>query len=137
MTLDELKQEIEKRTGVPASLLQGNTTEDTLSIAKDLLMIRNGYRAHEAMTNAEKFSRWFNDQMGENGEPLNNDFLALDEIAEQVRIDNGGYPRTADPGEIDTSNMPDGRSTAEQFEEWMNKQFTFDPFRDESGWKKM
>lgn len=135
MTLEELRKAIEEKTGVPVSLLRGETAESVLSLAKELITIRNNYRAHEAMTNREKFSRWFNDQIQEDGEPMSNDFLALDEIAEQVRIDNGGYPRTADPGEIDISNMSDGRSTTEHFEEWFNKQMAFDPFYDKDEWK--
>lgn len=49
-----------------------------------------------------------------------------------------GYPVIKD-GTPDPDTLPDGRTTQEQFEDWLNNsdQLTFDPFKDKDGWKEV
>lgn len=137
MTIDELKQQIEQRTGVPASLLNGETWEENIAQAKALLAYRKQGEAERPKSNAEKFGEWFNALQGV--EEQDEAGAALNEIAEAARVDAGGYPSVNDGGNpyINGRQAPDGRSTAEQFAEWFSNKTAFDPFKDSDGWKKL
>jgi len=133
--IDSLKAEINRRTGVPVSLLDGNTPEEILTKARSLLAYRSQAEVKRPKSNAEKFASWFHSQFGEE-ESKDEAGAALEEITEALRRDQGGYPRTSDPGEIDPSLFPDPRSTAEKFGSWFRKQTAFDPTIDKDGWKR-
>ena len=40
MSIDELKKDIEQRTGVPAAIIQGETNEEVIAHAKALLAFK-------------------------------------------------------------------------------------------------
>ena len=116
MSLEELKQEIELQTGVPASLLIGETAEENIAQAKALLAYKREAEAQKPKSPREQFAEWIN-----GGECSNGSGEALQAIEEKVRVEAGGYPITQDGGEA--LNMPDMRPTREQFSEWLNRIF--------------
>ncbi len=139
MTIEEIRQQIEQRTGVPAYLLTGETAEDNILQARKLLQFK---REHNSQDNsqdnrstAEQFAEWFNGQYL----PLQEDpeRAALEDIAEAVRIENGGFPIVRDGGQITADRIPDSRPTREQFAEWLEDKTAWDPFRDPDGWKRI
>ena len=116
MTIEELKQEIEQNTGIPADLLTGETAEENITQAKALLAYKRKNTIETPKTTAEQFSEWLS---AKRGDPVqDNRITALDGIAEAARREAGGYPYVKDGGEIDTSRLPDPRPTKQQFEEW-------------------
>lgn len=141
MTIDEVKQTIEQRTGVPASLLTGETAEENIAQAKAILAYKREHeqqRGHEqppAKTTREQFADWFNAQVG-GADPHDTAGAALAEIEEAARVAAGGYPMTRDGGEVDGGKMPDGRTTREQFAGWFNNKTAFNPFSGD-GWKTL
>lgn len=54
MTIEEYKQTVEHITGVPASLLTGETTEEVTAQVKALFVYINGKQS-----TAEQFANWF------------------------------------------------------------------------------
>ena len=70
MNVDELKREIEARTGVPASFLNGETTEETIASAKAMLALTLDDIAKAAqedsidstLPNREQFAAWMKGQ---------------------------------------------------------------------------
>lgn len=150
MTIEELKQTIEQRTGVPASLLTGETAEENIAQAKAMLAYKREYEQQRPKTAAEQFSDWLGGQLEEKNRQTAAAFglhyeapeadpagAALADIAEAVRVEGGGYPMVKDGGQVDTSNMPDPRPAREQFADWLGQQTTFDPFKDADGWKRV
>lgn len=97
MTLEELKAEIEKRTGIPAALLTGETLKENLDQARQLLDMR----AEQPKSNREAFAAWLN---GED-DPLDGILPAP--------IPDGGE-----------AHVPDGgRNVRDQFAEWFIDQY--------------
>lgn len=150
MNIEELKQTIEQRTGVPASLLKGETAEENIAQAKALLAYKRESEQQRPKTATEQFSDWFSGYMGERDRQTAAAFglhyeapetdpagAALADIAEAVRVEGGGYPIVRDGGQVDTSKMPDPRPAAEQFADWLGQQTAFDPFKDADGWKRL
>lgn len=134
MNIEDLKQNIEQRTGVPAALLTGETAEENIAQAKALLAYRRQSEAARQKTTAEQFADWFNayegtQQQDEAGK-------ALEDIEAAVRAETSIYPQTQDNGEVDPAKLPDGRSAAEQFAEWFRGKTAIDPQKDENGWKR-
>ena len=121
MTIDELKTAIEQRTGVPASLLTGDDEAAILAQAKDLVNFRMAKTA-EPETNADRFAALFAGE-DERDPGTNPASLALDELAEAVRLDKGGYPNMHDGGEV--GDLPDPRSTRDKFAEWFGQVSAF------------
>lgn len=119
MDIEALKQTIQQRAGVPASLLTGETAEETIAQAKALLAYkRENEGQHE--TTAQRFGAWASAQLGVAPKP-DMAAAALADIEEGVRIAAGGYPQTRDGGEIDGDKLSDPRPTREQFAEWMGQ----------------
>ena len=148
MTIEELKQTIEQRTGVPASLLTGETAEENIAQAKAMLAYKRAYEQQRPKTAAEQFSDWLGGQLEEKNRQTAAAFglhyeapetdpagAALADIAEAVRVEGGGYPMTRDGGEV--TGLPDARPAREQFAEWIGQQMAFDPFKDADGWKRV
>lgn len=131
MSIEELRQTIEQRTGVPASLLNGETAEENVAQAKALLAFKRDHEATRPKTAAEQFAEWHRAQLGE---PQDEADAALEDIREAARVEAGGYPRTKDGGEV--TGMPDARPTREQFREWLEQRTAFDPFKQD-GWKDL
>ena len=147
MTLDELKQTIEQRAGVPASLLTGETAEENIAQAKAMLAYKREYEQQRPKTTAERFSDWLGAQLEDNDRrtaellgrhyeapPADPAESALAEVAEAYRVEAGGYPMTKDSGEV--TNISDPRPAREQFTDWLRRETAFDPFKDADGWKK-
>lgn len=133
MLLDELKLTIEKQTGVPASLLTGETAEENIVQAKAFLAYkRNAEQEAEARRTKsakEAFADWMN--AGEaKSDPTGE---ALARIEEQVRIEAGGYPIVKDGGSVNVQ-IGDGRSAKERFAAYAADALAFNPFKDKDGW---
>ena len=150
MTIEELKQTIEQRTGVPASFLTGETAEENIAQAKAFLAYKREYEQQRPKSTAEQFSDWIGGQLEERDRQTAAAFglhyeapekdpagAALADIEEAVRVEAGGYPMVKDGGQIDTSNMPDPRPAREQFADWLGQKTAFDPFKDADGWKRV
>lgn len=135
MNMENLKRAIEQRTGVPASLLTGETAEENIAQAKALLAYKREAEDSRQKDTQAQFAEWFAAFTGI--EQPDETAKALEDIAEAARVEAGGYPRIQDGGEIDHAGMPDGRSTAEQFGEWLGRKLAFDPLKDENGWKRL
>lgn len=134
MTIEELKQEIARRTGVPVVLLTGETAEENIAQAKAFLAYKREHQAQQPKSHAEQFKAWFNEQYGI--EEQDEAGAALAEIEEQTRLDAGGYPYLQDGGSVNV-NLGDTRSAKEQFTEWLGQQTALDPFKDVNGWKRL
>lgn len=136
MTIDELKQQIEQRTGVPASLLNGETAEENIAQAKAMLAYKKQHEAERPKSNAEKFGEWFRAAQGIEEQDAAG--AALQEVAEAYRVEAGGYPSVHDGGNpyINGKEAPDPRPAREQFAEWFSDKTAFNPFKDSDGWTK-
>lgn len=148
MTIEELKQQIEQRAGVPASLLTGETAEEVVARAKAILAYKREHEAQRPKTTQEQFAEWIGAQLEDKDRrtaellgrhykatPADPAGAALAEVAEAYRVEAGGYPMTKDGGE--GTNMPDPRPAREQFAEWFGQKTAFDPFKDADGWKTL
>ena len=133
MTLDVIKEMIEQRTGVPASLLTGETAEENIAQAKAILAYKREHEAQRPKSTREQFAEWLDARDGI--EPQDEAGAALAEIEEAARKEAGGYPRIQDGGEI--GNLPDARPASEQFAEWLDKKMAFNPFKDSEGWEPL
>lgn len=134
MNLENLKNEIEQRTGVPASLLSGETPEENIAQAKAFLAYKREYTEQQPKTAREQFADWMNAKQGI--DPEDTEGAALADIEEAVRVDAGGYPTTKDGGEVQ-GNMPDPRPAREQFADWFNEKTAYNPFKDADGWNRI
>ena len=130
MSLEELKQEIEQQTGIPAKLLTGETAEENIAQAKALLAYKR--EAPEDKSPRGQFADWLNARLGNNETDLAG--AALERIQEQVR----GYPILKDGGNpyINGATAPDARSAQEQFAEWAGRNMAWNP-QKKDGWKPL
>lgn len=133
MNVEELKQIIEQRTGVPASLLAGETAEENIAQAKALLAYKKVAEAQHPKDCRDKFIDWLGDNLCTRDEPQDMADAELDNIAEAVRVEAGGFPMLKDDGQIDVNKMSSGGSAQEQFAEWFGKVSAFDPSNSD-GW---
>lgn len=131
MNIDEIKQEIEKRTGVPASLLNGETAEENIAQAKALLAYKREAEAERPKSTREQFTEWLNAQ--QNAEAQDTAGAALAQIEERARIEAGGYPILKDNGGAGV-DPGDSRTARQQFTEWAEKALAFDPLRNGGSW---
>lgn len=132
MNLEDLKNEIEQRTGVPATLLTGETAEENVSQAKALLAYKREYEAQQPKSAKEQFADWM--QQKEGIAPEDPEGAALADIENSLRL----YPTgLRDGGEV--TNLPDPRTAREQFADWLDRKgsLKFDPFKDADGWRRM
>ena len=145
MTLDELKQSIEQRTGVPASLLHGETAEENIAQAKALLAYKRECEQQRPKTTAERFAEWAGEQLEDRqrqtAEALglhyekstNPAVAALEDIAERERVESGGYPNIKDGGEL--AGEPPAPAL-EKFANLVKSKLAYNPFKDPDGWTK-
>lgn len=130
MTNEDIKQEIAQRTGIPATLLTGETPEENIVRAKALLAFKRSNTPEQPKSNREQFAAWFREASGQ--DPQEDDSMqALKAYEEELRVANGGFPRLNDAGEV--QNMPDGRTSKEAFREWFWDRAAFNP-RKQDGW---
>ena len=126
MRIEELKQEITEKTGIPATLLDGTTVEKTILRAKALLAYRQeNEELNSVKTKKEEFTEWIRNV--QNVEEPNTAMDALNEIEERAK----GYITTPDGGNtfINGKDNPDGRSAADQFAEWFAENTAYNPFK--------
>lgn len=121
MNADEIKAMREyasKRTGVPAELITGETSEEIANSALTLLEMRR--KSYENAPAREKFIAWY-------------DGTTPVEFVPDPAINNSGYPIVPDPGEP-TGKHKDTRSAREQFNEWFLGVTAFNPKKDSGKW---
>ena len=112
MEITELKQEVERRTGVPAALLEGDTPEAIFKRARALLAIKE----EDTRTTAEQFTGWLD------GTP--EEYAALSELEDSLRP----YSQNVrDGGEVTNLHVP--REPKDSFADWWNEQTAYDPRR--------
>lgn len=127
MTIDELRQEIEQRTGVPASLLTGETVEENIAQAKTLLELKREGAAQRSGNTKDQFAKWLGDQIDEKTRqaadtfgirtaPTDPEGAALFEIERKAKREAGYIP---DGGEVDYARFPDTRPNREKFKDWL------------------
>lgn len=133
MTIEELKVAIEQGTGVQASLLTGETSEEVIAQAKAFLAFKREREDQRPKSTAEQFGSWFNAVQGI--EEPDEAGAALANIQEAVRVAEGGYPKVPDGGEP-AGRLPDPRPAREQFAEWFLGESAYDPFKGQDGWKR-
>lgn len=140
MTTEEVKQEIAQSTGIPVTLLTGETAEENIAQAKALLAYKREHEAQRTKTTSEQFSDWL-DKRGadlgslEAGRGIQNQDTAgqaLAEIEKQARLDAGGYP-TVQEGSADNADI-DGGSTKDHFADWIGRQLSYNPFNNADSW---
>ena len=100
MTLEESKRDIERRTGVPAALLTGESAEENEARALALLAYRREVAGQKRtpQSTAERFKAWFDAQMEEE---------APAPAAAPDPVPPAGYPSLKDAGEV--RDLPDPR----------------------------
>lgn len=133
MELNELKQTIEQRTGVPASLLTGETAEENIAQARALLAYRKEYEQQRPKDASEQFSEWFNSVHGIVEQDHAGEALA--DIEAQAAADPNSYPEVHDSGELDGALVKG--TPREQFGEWFSEHVGLDLTKDENGWKRI
>lgn len=146
INLEDLKQTIENKAGVPASLLTGETAEENIAQAKAILAFKREREAQRPKSTREQFAEWmtgkFEDRDRHTADMVGLQYVppeapeeaALAELEETARTEAGGYPVIKDGGQIGTDNLPDPRPTREQFAEWFGQKTAFDPFKGPDGW---
>lgn len=83
MSIEDLKREIEARTGIPAPLLTGETAEENISQAKAFLAYKREYDATRPKSARDKFAEWAAAELG-TATPQDNITAALTELEEQI-----------------------------------------------------
>ena len=122
----ELKKIAAEKTGVPADMISGETTEEIAASAYAIAHFRNEYRAkakaeeekraaYENMPTRDKFAAWFNGDIP--AEPL------PDPIPTPP-----AYPNVPDGGE--PQNLEYSQDTRESFQEWFYNVSAFNPFKN-------
>lgn len=135
MTIDEIKKEIELRTGVPATMLTGETTEEVIAHSRALLAYKRETAQEAPLDAKEQFILWMNENTGQPLEETPEQ--RLDNFAEELRVEAGGYPRIPDGGAAGLNiGSSDNLSTLERFNEWLYGKTAFDPFKGLDGWKR-
>ena len=130
MELEELKEQISIRTGIPTSLLTGDSEKGILNQARALMAYKAEGEKERQKSTSEQFSEWFKAVSG-NEDPEASD--PLSDIAEQVRVDSGEFPVISDTGEV---NMGSHKSASEELADFIKRKAVFDPFKHD-GWKTM
>lgn len=120
MNIDELKQTIEQRTGVPADLLSGGSEPEIIRQAEDLLSFKQSHEVKRDKTTKEQFGEWLRASQGIEKQDAAS--AALSDIKETVKTASGVYPVVRDGGEV--AGMPK-YTTREQFAAWLYDQYSF------------
>lgn len=140
MNVEELKLEIENKTGIPALLLSGETSEEVISRAKALVAFRRDTQEEQPKSASAQFAKWMKATEGiEEPSEAMTALCILDQIAERERLASGGYPYLSDGGNpyVNGATAPDPRSTEQLFENWFNNICAYDPTKKCDGWKPL
>lgn len=62
MDISIVKAEIEKQTGVPASLLTGATADENIAQAKALIAFKKEFEEEQPKAPEEKFAEWLSNK---------------------------------------------------------------------------
>lgn len=125
-----LKETINNKTGIPLELLAGETEQEIIAHAKELLLFKADAEQKQPakQSTAEQFAQWIsgagcNPDQAEQNKAIND----LDNIAESLQ----GYPALADQQTqyIENENEIAGATTQEKFTNWMKATTSFNPFR--------
>lgn len=130
MTNEDIKQEIAQRTGIPATLLTGETPEENIVRAKALLAFKRSNTPEQPKSNREQFAAWFREASGQDPQEDGN-MQALKAYEEELRIANGGYPQLKNAGE--GPGMQNGQTSKEAFQQWLWDRSAFNP-KKQDGW---
>lgn len=138
MALIDIRTEISRRTGVPASLLTGTTVEENIDQAKAILDFKRDFVSRRGMMEPsqpksprEQFAEWASKTLmvtDPDSGTLVPGMISEPDSPPPV------CPTIVDSGEIIAGEMPDGRSTNEQFADWFLGISAFNPFADRDGW---
>lgn len=137
MTLDDFKNGIEERTGIPTSLLTADTEDGCIAQAENYLAFKKEHEATRPKSTREQFADWMSEKEGrEKADPA---LEGLAQIKEQNWVDQGGFPKVHDGGNVLVNDVKfgDSRTPREQFAAWLKKQTQFDPTKDSDGWKRV
>ena len=132
-SIEDLKQEIEQRAGIPASLLNGETIEENIAQAKALLAYKKQVKADEPQNNAERFADWLKSSGYDNSRDAAG--IALGEIEKAALVEAGVYPAVPDGGEV--TEIATQRPTSLQFSDWLGSRLAFNPSAGSAGWHKL
>lgn len=116
MTLDEMRQEISRRTGVPAEILTGETAEEQIAQAKAMLAYKKESGGAVKKTEAEQFREWFNTVTGNGSASSEDPFIGLEQELKQP------YPTIQDASASDPLPKAED-SVAESFANWLQNIF--------------
>lgn len=119
MNIDEVKAQISERTGVPVSLLTGETAEENIAQAKALLVFKRRSEEERPKSTREQFAAWYKEREG-----IPEEDAAMEALA-QIERSAASYPIVSDGGEV--TNMPDARPTKEQFADFMGQKMQLKP----------
>jgi len=117
MELDELKQLISDKTGIPKDMLTGETAEENVARAKALLAYKKEQKqdSREPKSTREQFKEWCERtqlDVPQQEDPIHAALAGLEEVE---RLHVQAYPEVKDGGGV----MYDGRSTRDKFEDWL------------------
>lgn len=116
MNTEEFKQEIAEKTGLPITLLTGETVEENIAQAKAILAFKREQDLQRLKTNSEKFAELFNQIRGV--EAQDGTGAALAQIEEQARLSKSGYSFLQNNNNANTGNT---KPVKEQFADYMER----------------
>lgn len=128
MDNNELKTTIEQQTGIPAALLDGNSADEIITRARDLLSLKRENEPAHPESTKDQFAGWISAQLWQDPPP-DRATLALDKIADLFKT----APAVFDGGEIDHTGIPD-RTPQEAFETYIKNAVAYNPQRRADGW---
>lgn len=134
MNIDELKQRIEQETGIPASLLNNETSEEIIAKAKALLAYRREMAAQKPQapkSTKEQFADWLHEQTGEGEVVQDSASAALAQIENELRV----VPVLRDAGEA--PHNTDGRSNRELFAQYIYNKTSWNPRKYPDSWQPL
>lgn len=129
MILEDVKKELSSRTGIPVSLLTGETIEENIAKAKAIIAYR---RDHDKPQSAkEAFSLWCQEKNGdEKPDPMEN----VTKYENELRSLDC-YPQIRDGGSVLVNGKLKGNEDpSKEFSRLASDALAFNPFRDPSGW---
>lgn len=133
--INEIKQTIEARVGIPAALLRNETPEGLIMEARAILDLKRQYETEKPKSTREQFAAWLGEVRGD--PQTDGPGAALDEIAKETAERVKGYPRLRDAGEDLNSAGMDSRPARDKFAEWFNDVAAFDPSKGDDGWSRL
>lgn len=130
MILEDVKKELSSRTGIPVSLLDGETIEENIAKAKAIIAYR---RDHDKPQSAkEEFSLWFQEMNGdEKPDPMEN----VTKYENELRSLDC-YPQIRDGGSVlvNDNTLNAKEDPSKEFGKMLDSALAYNPFRDPSGW---